>query len=232
MLAAALIASRTDSKPVRWAPELAPGTVEDAYRVQRDVLRALDGERRPVAWKVSPPKPGAPPQASPVPLAGLHRSPAVLVPQGIVLGIECEVAFRLGRNGAVSEAFALIELCTTRYADWSAADALSRLADFQSHGAFVLGSGTPAWQRDYAGQRVELRIEGKVVKSTVGGHPTGDLEGMLAWAVDHCASRGWALEPGDIVTMGSWTGIAPLAPGETATATFPGIGEARLTLGS
>lgn len=219
-------------------PELAPVTAEGAYRVQDEVMRALDGDRRPVAWKVSPPKPGAAPQASPVPASGLRSSPARVAAEGRVLGIEAEIAFRLRSDVGAwdhgaddTEALALIELCSTRYANWNDADPFSRLADFQSHGAFALGTATREWRGlDMRVQEVELRIDGSLIKHAVGSHPTCDLETMLRWAFGHCASRGWPLRAGDIVTTGSWTGITPLGPGREALAIFPGIGEARLTL--
>jgi len=231
-LAERLIEAHRRSTMIEWMPALAPSGIEGAYRVQDAVLRALDGNRRPTAWKVSPARPKAEPLASPVPATGVHDSPARMPPAGgVSLGIEAEIAFRLGTHGAIEAVCVLIELCATRYSNWNAADPLSRLADFQSHGAFIVGSGIPDWrQLDFHAQAVELRVEGAIVKHGIGTHPTGDLVAMLAWASQHCEGRGWPLAVGDIVTMGSWTGITALAPGQEAVARFPGIGEARLAL--
>ena len=240
-LAARLIEAHRRAIAFACEPDLAPSSVEEAYRVQEAVLRAIEGDRRPVAWKVSPPRPGVEPLASPVPAAGLRASPARIVERtGVLLGVEAEIAFRLGSDRAsrqaveepaVEEAFVLIEVCETRFSNRDQVDALSRLADFQSHGAFVIGSGTRDWRRlDFAKQEVELRLGGRVVKRAAGSHPTGDLAAMLSWAIGHCARRGWPLAKGDFVTMGSWTGITPIRAGEEVVATFVGIGEARLTL--
>lgn len=238
-LAARLVAAHRNAAPSEWAPHLAPAGVEEAYRVQEAVLRELDGDRRPAAWKVSPPRPGAAPLASPVPAAGVRASGTRIVERtGVLLGIEAEIAFRIADDGGTgglpaAEAFVLIELCETRFSNWDAADPFSRLADFQSHGAFITGSGTRDWRdHDFRAQAVELRVGGRVMQRAVGSHPTGDLGVMLGWAVGHCAQRGRPLAAGDIVTMGSWTGITPIRAGEEALASFPGIGEARFTLGA
>jgi 2-keto-4-pentenoate hydratase len=133
-------------------------------------------------------------------------------------------------RAAVEEVVPLIELCETRFADFARAGALAKLADFQCHGAFVVGSGTRAFDRDFATQRVDVTLEGRTGVSAIGSHPTGSLWEMVAWAVEHCASRGMPLQAGDLVTTGSWTGVMPLAPGEEVVVRFEGIGEARLAL--
>lgn len=219
-----------------------PTNVMDAYRVQEGVLRALAADARPIAWKISPARDGSDPLGSPVPAAGVHRSPATIsVAERIVLGVEAEIAFRFGAAPrvefahwedaleSVEEALVLIELCETRLADWSEASPNWRLADFQSHGAFVLGSGTRDWRAiDYAKQEAEVRIDGRVAARSTGGHPTRDLPQMVAWAIRHCARRAMPLQAGDIVTTGTWTGLVAVRAPEEVTAAFAGIGEARL----
>lgn len=219
-----------------------PMNVMEAYRVQDGVLHALSRGQRPMAWKIGPARDGSDPLASPVPPACVHRSPAsIAIGERLVLGVETEIAFRFAATPrvdftrfdealeSVEQALVLIELCETRLADWSEASPLWRLADFQSHGAFVLGSGTRDWRTlEYATQEAELRIDGHVVARGAGGHPTRDLPQMVAWAVRHCARRGMPLQAGDVVTTGTWTGLTVVKPGEEVLATFAGIGEARL----
>lgn len=220
---------------------LAPRNVAEAYRIQKRVLDRLGFGARPVAWKVSPTPPGEERLASPVPGVPLHSPATIEAGARTILCIEAEIAFRLAATppipstvaavrAAVDEMVVLIELCETRFADFAGASALAKLADFQSHGAFVVGSGTRAFDRDFATQRVDLTIEGRAGVSAIGSHPTGSLWEMVAWAVEHCASRGMPLQSGDLVTTGSWTGTTPLARGEAVTVRFEGIGEARLAL--
>lgn len=236
-----LVAAHRGGPPCSCSAEMVPRGVEGAYRVQERVLRRISGDCRPTAWKVSPPRPGREPLASPVPTQVL-RSPATLSIGGLcALGVEAELAFRLGATprialgveeirAAVAEILVLIEWCETRIDDWEHAPALLKLADFQSHGVFIAGSGTREPWPDFRSQAVELLVAGRPVAGGTGTHPTGDLWTMMAWAVDHCAERGMPLEAGDLVTTGSWTGIAPVARGEQVVARFAGIGEARLAV--
>ena len=218
-----------------------PASVGEAYRIQQQVIDRLAFGARPVAWKIGPPPPGGEMLASPVP-APPWRSPAMLTGGSrAILGVEAEIAFRFAAapppgatladvRAAVDEMLVLVELCETRLADWGQAHPLWKLADFQSHGAFVIGSGTRELGRDFGTQRLEIDIGGRAGASAVGSHPTGRLWEMLVWAVGHCAGRGMPLQAGDLVTTGSWNGLAPLQRGEEAVVRFPGIGEARLTL--
>ena len=214
---------------------------DEAYWVQEVVLRGLD-PRRPIAWKISPPKDGAQPFGSPTPFSGLRVSPATFDPGNRCLGVEAEIAFRFGEapirkgkrsdiEGAVEEAFVLIELCETRFANWDLAPALCRIADFQSHGGFALGSGTREWRSvDFARQPVELWVNGTSVVSRTGSHPSRDPFELVAWAATHCAERGMPLAAGDIVTTGTWTGLTPVRAGDEVLARFEGIGAATLRM--
>lgn len=215
--------------------------VDEAYWVQEVVLRGLD-PRRPTAWKVSPPRDGVPSYSSPTLARGLKASPAQFSGANRLLGVEAEVAFRFAHapradgsrdavEAAVAEAFVLIELCESRYLNWDAAPALCRVADFQSHGGFALGSGTADWRGiDFSVQAVELSINGKVAAASRGSHPSGDPFALVHWAASHCASRGMPLAAGDIVTTGTWTGLTPVSWGDEVVARFEGLGEATLTL--
>jgi 2-keto-4-pentenoate hydratase len=243
-IADALASAHRGAPIVAGAPEEGPRNVKEAYLVQEAVLRRLEPGRRPIAWKVSPVRDGSDPLASPVPTAGVLASPATIrVNERVLLGVECEIAFRFGEAPraqlteahdpleSVAEAIVLMELCITRLIDWSGASPVWRLADFQSHGAFVLGSGRADWRAiDYARQEAQLRVDGRTVTRTVSGHATRDLASLVAWTVRHCARRGMPLAAGDIVTTGTWTGLTAVRPVEQLAAIFPDIGEARMRL--
>lgn len=229
-IAARLLEARARGALVDAASEPGPADLDEAYRVQDLVLRALAGAARPGAWKAIPPRPGTGPAASPVPPAQVLSSPARHAAAREVLGVEAEVAFRLGAGLEPEEALVVIELCETRLARWESAPLLWKIADFQSNAALVVGSGTRAWRAiDFSAQRVELIVNGLLVGEAAGTHPAIDPSRLLPWLVGHCAQRG-GLQAGDIVTTGSWVGIVPVAPGDDVVARFPGIGEARLRL--
>jgi 2-keto-4-pentenoate hydratase len=236
-----LLAAHYENLAVTLDPDLFLESPDEAYWVQESVLRALD-PRRPTAWKISPPREGAPSMSSPTPVRGVKPSPAEFPGANRLLGVEAEVAFRFARTpktkgknadiaGAVEEAFVLIELCESRFLNWSDAPPLCRIADFQSHGGFSLGSGARDWRTiDFAKQRVELLVNGRQVASRAGSHPSGDPYALVEWAAIHCAARGMPLAAGDVVTTGTWTGMTPITFGDEVVARFPGIGEAALRI--
>ena len=207
-----------------------PGSVLEAYRIQDLVLKALAPGRRPTAWKVSPPGPGKEPVASPVLPAAVFSSPCEREAKTGLLGVEAEIAFRVNQRLEAEEALVLIELCETRLADFAKAPPLLKLADFQSNGAFVLGSGTRNWRAiDFAVLEAEVLVNGKSAKKSAGSHPSGDPSSLVPWTIEHVAGRG-GLQAGDVITTGSWVGIVPVSPGDEVAARFAGIGEARLRL--
>ena len=226
---------------IRLDPELFLEDANEAYWVQEVVLRGLD-PRRPISWKVSPPREGVESFGSPTPFKALKVSPGVFPGAGRVLGVEAEVAFRFARapkaNGkrpeieeAIEEAFVLIELCESRFANWEDIPQLTRVADFQSHGGFSLGSGTRDWRAiDFSQQAVELQVNGKQVAANTGSHPSGDPLALAVWAASHCHARGMPIAAGDIVTAGTWTGMTKIDHGDQVVARFPGIGEASLAI--
>jgi 2-keto-4-pentenoate hydratase len=238
-----LLVAHYDNLAVSVDPELFLESSDEAYWVQESVLRGLDPSR-PVAWKISPPREGTPPMSSPTPAQFLKPSPAEFPGANRILGVEAEVAFRFartpktkGKNAdiaeAVDEAFVLIELCESRYFNWDEAPPLCRLADFQSHGGFALGSGTREWRSiDFSKQAVDLLVNGERAVARTGSHPSGDPFALAVWAAIHCVERGMPLAAGDIVTTGTWTGLTPIAPGDEIVARFPGIGEATLRMAS
>lgn len=207
-----------------------PADVDTAYRVQDLVVRRLAGAARPSAWKVSPARAGSAPVVSPVLPARVTPSPARVVPtrRGL-LGVEAEIAFRLGPDLRPVAALVLVELCETRLADWAAAPALMKLADFQSNGALVPGSGTMHWSEvDFSRQEVEVDVDGVAVKRARGSHPSGDPSSLVEWAVRLAVPRG--LQAGDLVTTGSWVGLVALPSNGAVRVRFPGIGECSLAL--
>lgn len=241
-----LLEAYASGRPFVAREDPAPADVAEAYRVQDIVLGSLDGGRRPSAWKAIAPQKGSEPCASPVPSTRVLLSPAqVSAARFYMIGVEAEIAFRIGRDlpprakpygegevaQAIEEALVLIELVDTRLANWREAPALWKLADFQSNGAFVVGTGVRDWRAlDFLTQGVVLEVDGVVRVQATGTHPAGNPCVLLPWLAEHCARRCGGLRAGDIVTTGSWTGIQFVSPAATAVARFPGIGEARVRI--
>jgi 2-keto-4-pentenoate hydratase len=214
---------------------------KDAYRVQDAVFAELWPGARAAAWKAGGPSDQVEPTAAPIPAEHVLRSPATVAGAKMrMIGVEAEIAFRLAKDlpprtrpysersiaAAVGEVVVAIELCDTRLADWKGSSGLWKLADFQSNGGLVVGSGTADWQKiDFLQQAVDFRIGERVAKAK-GAHSFGNPFRLLPWLVKHCAKRGLGLHAGDVITTGAWTGLEIAAVGDEVTARFPGIGEA------
>lgn len=105
------------------------------------------------------------------------------------------------------------------------------LADNLSNGGFTFGPAIASWRSiDWQAPKATLLVNGKTVKTAVGGNPSGHPRRLLAWLANHAASRGRPLRTGQVVTTGSHTGLAIAPPGAQVEARFEGLGEAVLTL--
>ncbi|GAA3534689.1 2-keto-4-pentenoate hydratase [Zobellella aerophila] len=227
----------------------APQTVEQAYAIQDGLARALwlGQGLRTSGWKVGAPRPGVPPYSAPIPPQRMYDSGTLVGTDAFhMIGIEGELAFRLGRplepratpysdaevRDAIGELCVTIELVDTRLQDWQQAGELWRLADNQINGALVVGSGVADWQGiDIGSQPVILRFNGVEQANKIGGHPLGDPTQLLGWAANHLVTRNGGLQAGDLITTGTWTGMIFVEPGTEVEVVFPGIGAARVRLG-
>ena len=239
-----LVDAHRGRKPAETA-DIALKSEDDAYRIQDAVYARLWAGARPAAWKAGGPSDKVEPTASPIPPERVQRSPATVAASSLnMLGVEAEVAYKLAKDlpprakpykekeiiAAVGEVIVAIEICDTRLADFKGSSGLWKLADFQTNGGLVTGSGTAEWQKiDFTKQAVEFRIGGRT-STAKGAHSFGNPFRLLPWLVAHCAKRGMGLHAGDVITTGAWTGLEIAQPGDEVVAKFPGIGEARLQI--
>lgn len=230
--AALLVEARGRNRPLRELPAaLAPRTTAHACAIQDAVARRLGGV---AGWKVGARSPAAEPSCAPIPASLLLRAPHRFYAAQLRLrGVEAEFAFRIGRDlpqreepytaadmkAAVDSVFGAIELVESRFEDFRSADPLAVLADGNSHGALVIGSGRePDATLDPRTLAARVRFDGETVTATVGGNPAGDVWRLLAWLANHCGERCGGLRRGQIVTTGSCTGMTFAAPGTRVTA--------------
>ncbi len=157
--------------------------------------------------------------------------------------IEPEIGFVLGRplrgpGVTVHEALAAIdfvvpalEIVDSRIRDWKIA-LYDTIADNASSGAVVLGS-TPTKPGE-----VDLRLAGAtfhrngvLVGTGAGGAVLGSPLNSLVWLANTVGARGITLEAGHVVLPGSVCAMAPVAAGDTFTATFAGLGSVTARFG-
>ncbi len=134
------------------------------------------------------------------------------------VGVECEIAVRLGATLAAAEApfgrgrtadavasvMAAVEVVDERFQDFRTVDPYSLIADDFFNAGAVLGEPIEAWRDlDLAAIEGRMTVDGELAGEGCGrdilGHP---LE-ALSWLANHLASRGRELAAGSFVLLGS-----------------------------
>lgn len=217
--------------------DVRPTTAAEAYAIQDVVIREIGATG---GWKVGAKSPETEPMCAPLPAALILPSPQRFSSGTFALnGVEAELAFTVARDlpprsapyheaemsAAMASVHPAIEIVDSRFLDLANTEALSLLADFQSHGALVLGAGV-ALADSFAPneQIVRLDVDGGRIVEAQGSNSAGNLTRLLAWLANHAAERSGGLRRGHVVTTGSWTGMRFCSSGTRVHADFPGIG--------
>jgi 2-keto-4-pentenoate hydratase len=160
------------------------------------------------------------------------------------LGLESEFAFRLKRaikpranaysreeiERAVGVMHPAIEIVDTRLDNWLTRGAPSVVADNGANGALILGEPVKDWRKlDLAKTLVVLTIDGKRVAGGKGVRVLGHPLEALTWLANKLSATGITLEPDQIVSTGTVTGLNFARPGSTGIAKFQRIGEVKIT---
>lgn len=231
-----------------WA--LAVPDAEAAHALQQAVGEAL-GEwpagALPTHWKSGSAARDVPLVHAPLLPSGVHGDGADLRAQAWLLQpplVEAEIALRLGQPVDPATAAALhpdaavdlidalavaIEVVDSRWRELTHTPALLKLADFQVHGALVLGPWLP-WRRIDWSAQVGTLCCGDAVHGFSGSHPLGTPTWLLPQWLRHLTRHGATVPAGTVVTTGAWCGGVPAAPGDGVVARFDGLGEVRLWL--
>jgi 2-keto-4-pentenoate hydratase len=238
--ARALAAART-GQAIGALPEAArPKSEADSYAIQDAVLKRL-GEQVG-GWKVGfSPEGGV--FCAPIYASMVKQSPAKLPARTFkLLGIECEIGFRLNRDFTASaqsygrdEVLAgvsmhpTIEVVDSRYADFRSLDRLQVLADNFSNGALVYGAAASGWQGlDLAHPPIEVTADGKPFADCTGLR-AGDPIGLLVDLVNHVANRRGGVPAGTLVTTGTHTGMVFTEPGVQIRADYGSLGRVEVS---
>ena len=248
--AAQLIASTRRSRaPLRALPaDLAPPDEAAGYRTQRAVhdlllpqYGAIVGFKIGCTSAVMQQYLDIPhPCSGGVFAKGVHDSGVSLRAADYVrVGVECEIAVRLGRDLASSQApftadrvapaieayLPAIEIVDDRYVDWQTLGAPTLIADDFFAAGCVLGkpvarSAAPDLP-DVVGRAVINGAEaGRGSGADVLGHP----HHALAWLANHLAADGKGLHAGQMVLTGSLVKTVWLTAGDTVEIELSGLG--------
>lgn len=251
--AAALVASRVAGRLLGpLAPELRPLDIDDAYRVQdlaHGLLRSA-GYGRIGGWKIGcttavmqeylsidGPVAGAMLRSSM--WHGRHR---FVVSPPRVLGVECEIAVRVGHHmdrrdqpydveeaaQAVSVAMAAIEVVEDRYEEHLSMDVPTLVADDFYHHASVVGDEYEGMDpRLLRNVTSSMSINGERVGSGQGSDILGDPLVALAWLASTLAQRDTPLLAGDVVSLGSLVKTHWVGAGDEVVVSNDVLGEVR-----
>ena len=247
-----LAAHREGRRFERLPAGIAPGSEEEAYRVQEALVASL---AQPVAgWKVALTSaamrrvvPGIDQPCAGAIFAGrVHRSPARLPRAALMrIGLECEALVRLADDmpdtgrpwtresvadhvGALAAAFELID---DREADYNNMNAFELIADNAWNGGVVIGPEISDWRAlDLAGARGSLEIDGAFVGEGRGGDAMGHPFEPLAWLANNAIARGRPLCAGELVMTGSIIPTQFLEAGNRAVYTHEALGRVELQI--
>ena len=243
-LLAQALAAAWDSAPISLEAAQQPADAAVAHAAQHLTLAARGW--RLGAWKVGAKAPDGPPQGAPLPPPLPSPAALPLARRDRFLGLELELAFRIGRRfepratpytmaqalAGVDGVCAAIELVASRLAPGpTPPGALAQLADLQNHGALVVGECRPYDPGfPFAAPALSWQVDGRDVTPPHPANPAGDPRRLLAWVLNHSLAQGVPVEPGLLITTGSFTGVLrPERPG-TALGRIAGLPPVQLSL--
>src|SRR4030088_1384755 len=176
---------------------------------------------------------------------GVHESGASLSAKDFVrVGVECEIAVRLGRDLLPSEEpftsewvaesieayLPAIEIVDDRYAKWETMGAPTLIADDFFAAGCVLGKPVA---RTAAPDLLEVVgraiINGVAVGQGTGADVLGHPHNALAWLANHLAADGKGLHAGQVVLTGSLVKTGWLKAGASGKMELEGLGKVTVT---
>ena len=216
-------------------PNCRPQSDADAYQIQEAVVRQLSETIG--GWKIGVASAASAAFCAPIWMKMIRPSPASYAAGELrIIGIEAEIAFRLGRDlrarraaydrAEVTAEAALhpaIEVVDSRYADFRSLDRHSILADNFSNGGLVYGAAVPDWSKLNLGSTaITVTEDGEPFADSTAGAGRDPIAALVDF-VNLMNGRGGA-KAGTFVTTGSWTGLVFTRRGAQIVADFGPLG--------
>jgi 2-keto-4-pentenoate hydratase len=244
-----IAAARRNRKPLEpLAPAIAPQDEAEGYQIQealRGLLWADNGA--PVGYKIGCTSAvmqryiGIPhPCGGTVFTRGVYGDGATLRHANFVrVGVECEIAVRLARDLASSQApftadtvaeavdayLPAIEIVDDRYVEWETLGAPTLVADDFFAAGCVFGAPLArAAAPDLLFVTGRALINGAEVARGTGADVLGHPHNALAWLANHLAAGGKGLRAGEVVLTGSLVKTIWLNAGDRVTMELRGLG--------
>jgi 2-keto-4-pentenoate hydratase len=240
-------------RPIEILPaDLYPANLDEAYAIRRafQEIEETEGRGAIAGYKIGLTTPvmqklcgvGEPCYGAIFAHQVHHRRAELAAADYCRLGVETEIAFRLGDdppqgNGpgeiasAVESCMAAIELIEDLHYDYKRLDAAAMVAGNVWNAGVVLGTPVIDWRtRDLARATARLLINGQEIGGGKGGDVMGHPLNALAWLADMLAAEGTPLRRGMIVMTGSMVPIRYPAAGDRVLVEVSGLGTAELVL--
>ena len=223
-------------------PGTVPATLDEGYAVQDAALKLAEGVV--AGWKVgriNPPLDGIDRLAGPIfadqVVMAPDARPAMPVFADGFAAAEAEFLLRIGTapdpaktRYTMDEARALIdavhvgiEIASSPFPGINALGATVTVSDFGNNNGLVVGDDAEGWRDgDINGWPVELWINDALIGAATSATMLDGPFGAVRYLLEHLASRGIALTPGQWISTGAVTGVHPVAIGDRVEARFDG----------
>jgi 2-keto-4-pentenoate hydratase len=168
----------------------------------------------------------------------VHPSGAsISVGEGVRLGIEFEIAVRIGRDlggssrplvmadiaRAVDGVCAAFEIIDDRNADYAQLDVLALVADNAWNAGAVITEFQTTWP-DLEEVHGTIACDGSEPEACRGRDVLGHPLAPVVWLANHLAERGTPLEAGEVVLTGSMARTRFVIPGQRYRMSLEGLG--------
>jgi 2-keto-4-pentenoate hydratase len=227
-----------------------PRALRDAYRIQRAFDRrfgrALAGYKIGAASAASQKLVGASgPFFASVQADACIASPAqVKTAEFFAPAVEAEFAFVLNASlparsqayrreevaAAIEAVCPVIEICDNRFTDWRAASLHEIVADNGFFGALVTGRKEMQWHKaDLGGLEVVVKLDGAERGRGTCASVLGDPVDSVVWIANALSAEGLGLTAGQLVPIGTWTGLHFIPGPAQVRADFGPLGAVEIT---
>jgi 2-keto-4-pentenoate hydratase len=244
--AAELLTARTKREPISHLSETCrPLSLRDAYRIQRifddRFGKKLAGYKIGAASAASQKLVGA---AGPF-FASVQENVCITSPARIdtadffAPAVEAEFAFVLNSDlpsrstpylreevaAAIEAVCPVIEICDNRFKDWRAASLYEIVADNGFFGALVVGRKETQWRdKDLGGLEVVMKLHGEERGRATCASVLGDPVDSVVWIANALSAEGLGLTAGQLVPIGTWTGLHFIGSAAQVRADFSDLG--------
>ncbi|RJY09904.1 hypothetical protein D6201_11590 [Aurantiacibacter aquimixticola] len=239
-VSAQLTRARAQARALPGPPSMLPETLEHAYRVQANSIRAWDDTV--AGWKVG----GVPPAyldrfddkrlAGPIFARSVQRVPTdgaaadMPVFEGGFAAIEPEFIFQLGATRDEDRLFIGAEIASSPIPDINDYGPVAVICDFGNNHGLLIGAEVENW-RDLSGPvTVRCMIDGKTIGEKRLEQPTADAEAALAFLLEAAGRRNLDVIPGTFVSSGAITGVHEAEIGAHSHIDFGDLGSFDLRL--